>query len=319
MMQSTESRERNHQPSTRGAGSFLWSFFVQPEMRSVFVVVADVRRKQSFQVLLIDRNDVVQQIAATAFNPSFRDSVLPRTFKRGSDRGEAHRADRDRSFQTIFPVAVEDQESLRGLKRERFSQLLNDPSARGILGDIEVQNPPTIMADHEQAVEDAERDGGNREEIHRGDGFAMIPQEGQPALGGARISGRPPHPSRNGSLRDIESEEHEFTVDTRCAPGRILRDHAEDQIADFLRDVLSADRAAESGDRSPIEFESGAVPADNGVGAHKDEGLLPARPESTRQYPEQLVSRGQSGPRMLAFEHGELLAEDEVFKEQALT
>jgi len=56
--------------------------------------------------------------------------------------------------------------------------LLNDPQARWVLRDVEVQDPPTVMTDHEEAVEDTKRDRWNSEEIHRRNGFPMIAQKG---------------------------------------------------------------------------------------------------------------------------------------------
>jgi len=41
-------------------------------------------------------------------------------------------------------------------------------------GDVEVQDPPTAMADYEEAMEYTEGDRRGREEIHRSDGFAVI-------------------------------------------------------------------------------------------------------------------------------------------------
>jgi len=50
-------------------------------MRPVFVVVADVFREQTFQMVLIQGNDVIQQISSAAFNPTLRYSILPRAFE----------------------------------------------------------------------------------------------------------------------------------------------------------------------------------------------------------------------------------------------
>jgi hypothetical protein len=50
-------------------------------------------------------------------------------------------------------------------------------------GDVEVQNASAIMANDEKAVEHAEPDRGNRKEIHRGDGFAVVSKQGEPPLG----------------------------------------------------------------------------------------------------------------------------------------
>lgn len=59
-------------------------FLPEPEMRPVVVVVADVIREQPFQIVLVQGNDVIEELAAAAFEPSLGNSVLPRTFARGS-------------------------------------------------------------------------------------------------------------------------------------------------------------------------------------------------------------------------------------------
>jgi hypothetical protein len=67
---------------------------------------------------------------------------------------------------------------------ERFLQLLDDPSARRMFRDVNVQDSPPIMTDDEEAVEHAERhrwhSGRNR--------FPMVSKEGQPVLGSVSIS-----------------------------------------------------------------------------------------------------------------------------------
>src|ERR1017187_3719963 len=73
-------------------------------------------------------------------------------------------------------------------------------------GDIEVQDASPVVADDEQTVEQAERDRRNGKEIHGRNRVPVIPKEGEPTCGWLRISRRPFHPTRNGSLRDIEAE-----------------------------------------------------------------------------------------------------------------
>jgi hypothetical protein len=46
-------------------------------MRAVFVVVADLLRKQTFQMAFVHRNHVIQQISSAAFNPALRYTILP--------------------------------------------------------------------------------------------------------------------------------------------------------------------------------------------------------------------------------------------------
>jgi len=51
-----------------------------------------------------------------------------------------------------------------------------------VFGDVEVQNALAVLADGEEAVEHAEDDGRDGEEIHRRDGFLEVAKKGKPAL-----------------------------------------------------------------------------------------------------------------------------------------
>jgi hypothetical protein len=73
--------------------------------------VADVFRKQAFQMRFIRRDDVVEEVPPTALNPSLCDAVLPRAFKGSPDRLEIHRTDGDLSLETVFSVTIERQMS----------------------------------------------------------------------------------------------------------------------------------------------------------------------------------------------------------------
>jgi hypothetical protein len=69
---------------------------------------------------------------------------------------------------------IEYEKLSSGIVWERLSQLLNDPSARGMPRDMEVQDAATIMADDKEAVQDAEGQRWDGEEVHRSNGFTMI-------------------------------------------------------------------------------------------------------------------------------------------------
>src|SRR5882724_2338141 len=57
-----------------------------------------------------------------------------------------------------------------------------------MLCDIEVQDTPTVVTDDEKAIEQAEGDRRNSEEVHRGNRFTVITEKGKPAPGRLRIS-----------------------------------------------------------------------------------------------------------------------------------
>src|SRR5664280_1872834 len=154
---------------------------VQPEVCSVVVIVGNVLREESLQMSLIQRDYVVEQVAA---GPTLGDPILPGTPNRGTDRCHVQRADRRWHFQAILRVMVEQEKSGRGIVGKSFSQLLHVPGASGMASDVEVQDAAAIMTDDEEAVQHPKGESGDGEEIHGRDSFPMIAQKGQPALGG---------------------------------------------------------------------------------------------------------------------------------------
>ena len=74
------------------------------------------------------------------------------------------------------------------------------------------------MVDHEETVEQLEGDRGHGEEVHRGDSFAVVPQEGLPPVSGIAGAGSPPSEvARDSSFSDLENQFQEFAVDFRRA------------------------------------------------------------------------------------------------------
>ena len=45
------------------------------KVRAVFVIMADVLRQLPFEVVFIERDDVIRQVAAAASHPALRDAV----------------------------------------------------------------------------------------------------------------------------------------------------------------------------------------------------------------------------------------------------
>src|ERR1035441_10398372 len=59
---------------------------VQPQVGSVVVIIGNVLGEESLQMALIQRDHVVEQVAATASDPTLGDPILPGTPNRGTDR-----------------------------------------------------------------------------------------------------------------------------------------------------------------------------------------------------------------------------------------
>jgi len=285
-------------------------------MCAIVVVVTDVFGEQPLQMPFVYRNDVIEQVATAAFHPSFGHAILPRTFKRGSYGLDLQRSDRCGNLDPIPPIPVKDQKSGSQRKRERFPQLLNGPQARWMLGHVEVQDAPTIMSDHEETVDQTESDRWDREEIHRGNGFPMVAEKGQPTLAWFTISGRSFHPAGYRSLRDIKTQHEELAMDARRSPSPILGHHSEDQFANLFRSLSSPDLPPDLRDRPPIHLKTSPVPADHRLGRDHDERLFPLRPKSTDGNPEKLVENAEPWPRTAPLQHDELLPKHEILEEE---
>jgi hypothetical protein len=147
-------------------------------MRSVVVIIRDVFGQQSAKMAFVQGDDVVQQLPLATADPAFRHSVLPEALERGLKAGDVHGTKRCGNFEPVFCVVIEDEKPGCGLIGECLPQLPHDPTARRMPGDIAVQNAPAVMPNHEEAIEEAEGYCRDREEVYRGDGFAMVAKKG---------------------------------------------------------------------------------------------------------------------------------------------
>src|SRR6266478_5667812 len=160
-----------------------------------------------------------------------------------------------------------------------------------MLCDIEVQDTPTVVTDEEKAIERAEGDRRNREEVHRGNRFTVIAEKGKPAPGRLRISRRPFHPTRDRSLRDIKVEHEKLAMDAWRSPRGVINDHSEDPFLNLLRRLSSPGRSPDLGDQLPVPTESGPVPTHHRFRRDHNEGLLPSGAKSTNGDPEEPVEQ----------------------------
>src|ERR1035441_1622317 len=62
------------------------SLLVQPEVGSVVVIIGNVLGEEALQMSLIQRDHVVEQVAAAASDPTRADPILPGTLNGGTAR-----------------------------------------------------------------------------------------------------------------------------------------------------------------------------------------------------------------------------------------
>jgi len=156
--------------------------FIQCQIRPVFVVVADILFQKSSQVTLVQHDDMIEQVPAAIANPAFCDAVLPRASEAGPFWLKTKRLGCFDYFGVEVRGYVKDQ-ILRGrVIGEYFTQLLCDPCARWMAGDLPMHNSSLVMRDYEQTVQHSEGQGWHGEKVHRSNNFPMIAKEGRPTF-----------------------------------------------------------------------------------------------------------------------------------------
>jgi len=229
MMQSAQYRH-GHDAAARAAGDVSYAsggrLYCQPDKSAILVVIADVLVHQAFQMALVQNDYVVKQIAPTVADEALGDAVLPRTLEGSAHRFCAEDFHGPDDFIIEGGVAVVDQIFGRGVIGEGIAQLLGNPGAGWMAGDVEVQHAAPVMSNDEEAGEHAESQCRHGEKIHRRNRFTMIVEECHPPIRRFGIPRRFPHPAQHGSLRKIESQHLQFAVNARSAPSRILRDQS---------------------------------------------------------------------------------------------
>jgi hypothetical protein len=140
----------------------------------------------------------------------------------------------------------------------------------------------------------------------------MVAQKRRPTLGWFGISGSFPHPTKHGSLRNVEAQHSEFAMDPRRAPGAVLGHQAKDQLPQFLARRFPTHYGMFAGNPLPVQFESGSMPADDGVWLDKDQCLSPSRPQPPQSDPKESVRSGKSGLRIAVRHNRELLPQGQI-------
>src|SRR3989441_3096118 len=182
-----------------------------------------------------------------------------------------------------------------------------------MLGDVEVDDAPAVMGEHDEDEEDTQAGGGCREEIDRDQVSDMVSEERPPGLRGfgAPLRDEP----GDAALGHVDAELEELAVDSGGTPQGIRRGHFSDQGGDLGVDG-GAPAGRPAGERGPVLAEAAPLPPQNGSRGYDHEGLPPPGPDPGQPDPEDAIRRAQLGPRLRPPVHGELVAQGEVLEGQ---
>jgi hypothetical protein len=198
-----------------------------------------------------------------------------------------------------------------GVVREGVHDLLGCPSCRGMLGDVEVEDPTPMVGEDDEDEEHTQASNGNGEEVDRNQVLDVVSEERSPGLRRrcAPFADQP----RDRALGHVNPELDELPMDSGRAPQRIGGGHLSDE-----GDELGVDRRAAhgglAGELGPVLAKTAALPTQDRLGSHEHEGSPPPGPDLGQPNPEEAVRDAQSGPGNRSLVHGELLTQGEVFE-----
>src|SRR5229473_2699546 len=120
----------------------------------------------------------------------------------------------------IDPITVSDHVTGSPVPRKGLGYLMCNPLCCRVGCDADPREVPTIEPHDNEGIEQIEANGRDNKQVHGGNVWSMITQEGSPSLAGWSPSFN--HVLGDARLRDFKPELEQFAVDTWRAPKRIF-------------------------------------------------------------------------------------------------
>jgi len=197
------------------------------------MVIRDVVFDETAQVSLVEDEYVIQKIPATASDPAFRHTILPRACRADAFGFHAAGGHEIRYLPAELAITIQNGIAVRTRSRKCLPQLLFYPGSGRVFRDIEMDDLAPTVFDDEETIQDSEGEGRHGEEVHGHDHIAVIAKESCPQLAGLVTRSQAPEIARNSAFGDIEAEFQKLTVNSRSAPGRILLYHLPDESSNL--------------------------------------------------------------------------------------
>jgi hypothetical protein len=148
---------------------------------------------------------VIEKLSATASNPAFRDSILPRARRANACGLDAAGCQQIGYIPAKLGITIQDRVAVRTRFRKGFSQLLHYPGAGWVFGDVEMEDLASTVFDHKKTIQDSERESWHGEEVHGRDGLAVIAQESSPEFPCLLGRKQAVEIARNCAFRDVKA------------------------------------------------------------------------------------------------------------------
>ena len=148
------------------------------------MVIGEIPEEGSTERGFTEDDHVIKALPANGTNDALDIGPLPRRPRRRKHFLDAHGFDLSGEIASENAITVAKQVTWNLIKWEGLPQLLAGPLGGGMSGDIEVDDPPAVVREHHEHIENLEAECGNREKIDRHQGPDVIVEEGTPSLRG---------------------------------------------------------------------------------------------------------------------------------------
>src|SRR6202011_3585157 len=207
-------------------------------------------------------DDMIETLTPDRSDQPFGKAVLPGRGWCGRLVPDAHGAQSARDDGAINAIPIANEVLWGLIPRKSLRDLTCNPFCRRICCDVDPDEISAVEPDDDEGIEQVETDSWNNEQVHGGNVWGMIAQEGEPSL--AWRSPSFDHVLGNARLRDLKPELEQFAVDAWRAPKRIFDAHPPDQYAKLRVDLRSPSLWARL--PTPVAAKAGPVPTHERLG-----------------------------------------------------
>jgi hypothetical protein len=138
----------------------VWGILGESEMGPGVMVVPEIRSEDVSQVALAQDDDVVETVPPDRPDQAFGEGVLPGAVWRREDFTDSHTLHTLLKRVTVDAVAIAEEIGGGGVVREGVDDLLGSPGRGGMLGDVEMQDAPAMVSEHDEDKEHPQGRGG---------------------------------------------------------------------------------------------------------------------------------------------------------------
>ena len=175
------------------------------------MIIRHERLHVPIQRAFVEDNHVAQTLAPEGTDQAFDVRALPRRSRGRKDFLNAHILDLLREFIAEDPIAIPQQITRRGIPRKCVAELLGSPLRGGVGGYAEMHDPPAVVSQNQEHIQDLKPDRRHCEEVDGHQGLDVILKEGPPGL--RRRLPLPDHVLGDAGLSDVDAEFEQFAVD----------------------------------------------------------------------------------------------------------